>query len=136
MFGKNTVNVTCKRCGMQAHADEFVLDPIYKMLVCPNCVKERRSQSMMKKPEPKPEEVQTSDVKAKIPGKTKPRDWDAEDEFLERANKDKKRATGNIETIDAEKLRYTCPHCNFKFVYNKITKHPRQCPFCCAEIMV
>ena len=37
------IKVTCKQCGKQANANEFVLDYYYKMMVCPNCVKERRN---------------------------------------------------------------------------------------------
>lgn len=38
------VKVKCRRCGREAGSNEFVLDPVYKMMVCPACTKERKNK--------------------------------------------------------------------------------------------
>lgn len=53
MFGKpnnNSVKINCRKCGQPSESDKFILDPVYKMMVCPNCARERKSSSAMKKP--------------------------------------------------------------------------------------
>lgn len=36
------INVKCRHCGRMANSTGFVLDPIYGMLVCQACVKDRK----------------------------------------------------------------------------------------------
>lgn len=55
MFGKpnnNGVKINCRKCGQPSESDKFILDPVYKMMVCPNCSRERKSSSALRKPSP------------------------------------------------------------------------------------
>lgn len=117
------IKVKCKRCGRAADSNEFVLDPIYRMLVCPNCVKERRSkEAAVKKQEEKP------------PEKPKPAGWDIEDEYLEKAHRAKIRNTAAAEKIDDTYVNYKCPHCGYQFKYNTVKRSPGRCPYCSSDI--
>ena len=35
------IKAKCRRCGKESPVNEFILDPVYKMMVCIACVKER-----------------------------------------------------------------------------------------------
>ncbi len=43
------IKVKCKVCGRAANATEFTLDPVYKMMACPMCVRDRRNKETVKK---------------------------------------------------------------------------------------
>ena len=47
MFGG--VKAACKRCGKYDDSTTFVLDQVYKMMVCRDCVKERKEKENMSK---------------------------------------------------------------------------------------
>ena len=104
MLGDDVL-VICKQCGGKAKAIEFVLDPNFKQMVCPNCVKQKNNP---KKPEntPKPE---------------KPAGWDKEDELLEKLYK-KKKVVPELK----EGMKIKCKKCNYVFVYSG----RRMCPYC------
>ncbi len=38
------IKVKCRRCSKIARPNELVLDPDYKMMVCPLCVKEKKNK--------------------------------------------------------------------------------------------
>lgn len=53
MFGKpnnSEVKINCRKCGQPSDSSRFVLDPVYKMMVCQKCSMERKSSAMFKKP--------------------------------------------------------------------------------------
>lgn len=111
------IDVTCRRCGRKALSTEIVLDPVYKQMVCPDCVKERKGKEMVQK------EMKEQKIK-KQPG------WDREEDYVEREN-DNKIA---VQRIDSSKVKYTCPKCRYKFIYDQDRKFPSVCPYCSAEI--
>ena len=125
MFDSSAIKVKCRNCGRMANSEEFVLDHAFKTMVCPACIKDKNKVSVQKE-EPKPEiSVQ------------KPAGWDKEDEYLERAAKSKvkQNPTAAVEKIDAEYVKYTCPHCKYSFKYSVIRKKPGVCPYCSEDIV-
>jgi len=126
------VKVKCKRCGREFKSDEFVLDPVYKMMVCRDCVKERRSQEFAAN-----KTKQREEAKAKMEAQVKkerPAGWDAEDAEIERAFKAKQSSAPKLEKIDNERVKYTCKKCKYEFVLNVLKRVPGRCPYCGASI--
>ena len=114
------ISVKCRRCNKTSDSEQFVLDPVFKMMVCPNCVKERKS-ALNKKPESK-QEI------------SRPPGWDAEDEYLEKSYKHKSSATVSAREMSDGKVSYKCPNCKYSFIYDPVRKHPGRCPYCSSGI--
>jgi DNA-directed RNA polymerase subunit RPC12/RpoP len=126
LMDSGDIKVTCKRCNRQAKAGEFVLDPYYRMMVCPTCVKERRGKTDIK---PKGQETKPAEP-------PKPAGWDSDDDALEKMAKQKSaKAAPAVERIDADRIRYTCSRCKFRFVYQISRKAPSTCPYCGTPVM-
>ena len=119
------IQAKCKRCGRMARADEFVLDYVYKVMVCPNCVKERKIAERKKEHDEKKILIREEE---KAPG------WDKEDEYLERVHMERQAMAGSAEKIDDERVRYHCQKCGYNFLYNFIKKTPPKCPYCGREV--
>lgn len=131
-FGNDTIKVLCKRCGKQAYVSEMTLDPVYRMVVCPTCVKERRTRESVQKG------LAEQKLKTKEqPFSNKPAGWDAEDEYLERLARQKQMEKGNIsiQKLGPGKIKYTCAKCKHAFVYYTERKYPNICPYCGGEII-
>lgn len=125
MVGGSDIKVTCRKCGRSAPADKFVLDNAYKMVVCPSCVNERRDKDKVLRTLQEKKVQETEELKKKPAG------WDAEDVYLEKAHKAKEAEIKVLfERLDVEKVRYSCPKCNYTFVYNTVKKVPNLCPYC------
>lgn len=122
------VEVVCKQCGKNAKADEFVLDPYFKKMVCPSCVKDRMSKSrMLAKGKEQALEQETKTA-------NRPAGWDEDDELLERAHKQSKPASVQVERVGADKVKLRCQKCNYAFVYNTALRTPKSCPYCNAAL--
>ncbi|MBN2053116.1 hypothetical protein JW756_06435 [Candidatus Woesearchaeota archaeon] len=126
------VKVKCKRCGREAKSDEFVLDPVYKMMVCRDCVKERRMNEFSAAKAKQREEAKIK-MEEQIK-KEKPAGWDAEDAEIERAFKAKQAAAPKIERIDDANVKYTCKKCKYQFKFNVLNRMPGRCPYCGGSI--
>ncbi|MEA3430899.1 MAG: hypothetical protein U9R08_06495 [Nanoarchaeota archaeon] len=120
------VNAKCKKCNKEVLASLFVLDPVYQMMVCPACVRERKSAEAKAESESKPEHIEVH-----IP---RPPGWDAEDEYLEKATRIKERDIVRCERVDDQTVKYKCPKCHYTFSYNAVTQRPRVCPYCSGDI--
>ena len=129
MMNNNDVKVACRKCGKQVNSSELKLDNYYRMMVCPNCVKQARLEENRKNQPAKIEE----DLKIETQ-KSKPVGWDAEDEYLNNAVASKDRATVKVERLDAGRVKYTCPKCKYSFAYDTERKHPASCPYCGTQI--
>lgn len=116
------IKITCRRCGRQSEASKFVIDSVYKMAVCPQCVQERKS-SVFKKPE------NAKPAPAATPEPAKPAGWDEEDRELEMMAKHKPEAS-KVVRIDEDRVKYTCSKCQYKFTYNTTSRTPANCPYC------
>ena len=129
----NPVRVKCRKCGKDVKSDEFVLDPVYKMMVCAQCVKDRR---MLETAEKK----QTQEaVKAKAreeEKKQRPAGWDMDDAEIERAYRDKQAQKSAVERIDNERVRYNCKKCKYSFIYHVPQQRPSRCPYCSTPVQV
>ncbi|MFH1505592.1 MAG: hypothetical protein ABIE94_01230 [archaeon] len=129
MLSDKEIRVPCKRCGKLASANNYVLDPDYKLMVCPQCVKEKKEKERVRT-----ELAKQKEEKGKEKIKDKPAGWDIEDEYLEKLYKKRDEIKVDIKKIDADKVRYTCPKCKYVFVYNKATNFPSLCPYCKTRI--
>jgi ribosomal protein L37E len=123
------IQVTCKVCGRKAKAKEMVLDPIFKMMACPACVRDRKNSEAVKK-----ELAEQKQAKAP-PKPEKPSDWDADDEFLEKAAR-KAPAPVPVVPVGAtgDKVKVTCSRCKYQITYNVRTGTPVNCPYCSTPI--
>jgi len=85
-----SIEIKCRRCGKMAKAEDFTLDYVYKMAVCPSCVKERKSNDAKTLKQAFKEVEHESAPEA--PKKQNPPGWDAEDEYLEKLARQKQKA--------------------------------------------
>jgi len=115
------IKVKCKRCSKEVRPEELTLDYTYKMMVCPNCVKERRNHEQVHK------ELKDQNI---VKEPSKPAGWDSEDDYLERAHQEKLRNTVKVEKVSEDKVKYKCVHCKYEFLINIHTKVPKACPYC------
>jgi DNA-directed RNA polymerase subunit RPC12/RpoP len=126
MMNTGGIKVKCRHCNKESNSDTFTLDPVYGMMVCQNCVNERRSKSFSikkgVKEEPKPVE-------------NKPKGWDAEDDMLTKSYKQKVESYVQVKKVDTDKVKYKCPKCKYEFVYNVDKNQPPKCPYCNSPIM-
>ena len=121
------VKAKCRNCGKYVNASELKLDPIFRMMVCPTCIKERKTREQVH------EEVKIK-KQQELEKKNKPADYDIEDDYLEKAYKQKMKETVILEKISDEKGKYACPQCKYSFVYNFMKKIPSKCPYCGSDI--
>jgi DNA-directed RNA polymerase subunit RPC12/RpoP len=116
----------CKRCQKEVRVDELKLDYIYKMMVCPACIKERQTTQQVRQ-ELKKEGLPTNEPK-------RPAGWDSEDEYLERVYQERDRSTVKVQKVDSDRVKYNCVNCKYGFVINIITKTPKMCPYCGSPV--
>ena len=126
-MNNNEIKAICRKCKRSALAEEFVMDHDAKIMVCPLCVAEKRKKDVKPINNPvKGFSSQTGTIKSK-----QPRDWDKEDEYLEKVAKKKPvEPKRSFERIDDQKISYVCTKCNYKFAYNEYKKYPKTCPYC------
>ncbi len=86
-----SVEIKCRRCGKTAKAEDFALDYVYKMAVCPSCIKERKANDS----KTIKQSVKEAETQTEAPKKIHPPGWDAEDEYLEKLARQKQKG---IET--------------------------------------
>jgi DNA-directed RNA polymerase subunit RPC12/RpoP len=130
MISEKQVSAKCRRCGKTAPSNSFVLDPDYKLMVCPQCIKEKREAQRVR------QEVEKHKTEKQEQPKTdKPAGWDSEDEYLERQSKRKEETKISAERIDSTKVKYTCQSCKYAFVYDTEKRHPKACPYCNAQVL-
>ena len=125
-----TIKVKCRNCGKEYPSNSFVLDHVYRMVVCPQCVKDRQRKEIVHKEAAQQQAVQEI---AK-----KPVGWDHDDELIERAHAAKQAKSSSapgslVKTADG-KYKYRCPRCKYEFAYNKQTNTPSHCPYCNWEM--
>ncbi len=127
------VRVKCKKCSRDAKSDEFVLDPVYKMMVCQQCVKDRRMNEMAQK---KAASQEANRAKVEEQKKQMPAGWDSEDNEIERAYNNKLSQKSVIERIDDDKVKYTCKKCKYTFTYSTVQNKPGRCPYCGTPVQI
>jgi len=132
MITDRGIMVKCKNCGASTGSNELVLDLDYEMMVCPECVKQKKQSKDIHEEINK--ERDEHKLKIHMDEDKKPKDWDSEDDYLERSHKQREQASVNVKRIDNEKVQYTCPKCKYKFPYNTVKKTPTKCPYCSMEV--
>ena len=116
-FKIKAVMVDCGNCGGQALSDEFKLDTLKGVMICPHCEKEKIK-----------EDIEKNNVEKKPAG------WDDIDDYLEKSYKSK---TEKKEvSLDKPFLNLTCDKCEYKFRYNAIKQWPNVCPSCSKKIQM
>ena len=125
--------IKCMKCNQDAYSNEMVLDPDYKMMVCPICIREKKVHKEVEERQAEAKvmkAVQAEEAKEHPPG------WDEEDEMIERMVKEKERQKAEEPTIvlgeteDMNKIRVQCKKCQYAFKYNLETQSPALCPMC------
>lgn len=127
------IGVKCRRCGQNAKSEEFTLDPVYKMMVCPNCVKERKMSAMVQKKQAQ-DAVRTQKIEEQR--KQMPPGWDSEDIEINRSYSEKQSNRPVIERIDDDRIKYTCKKCKYAFTYYTTQGRPGRCPYCSTAVQI
>ena len=118
------VKAKCRNCGREADAGEFALDSFFRMVVCPNCVKERKAKGIAASIQKRQPET------APAHEASRPAGWDEDDDYLERTSKLKGKSTVRATRIDDERVKFKCPKCSYGITYNTVKKIPGRCPYC------
>jgi hypothetical protein len=127
------IKVKCKKCGKDAKSDEFILDPVYKMMVCRECVKERKMNELQAKKDTQSAQRVAQQEQQK---KQMPAGWDSEDAEIERKYREKQSQVSSIERIDDDRVKYTCKKCKYSFTYYISQKKPGRCSYCGTPVQV
>jgi Zn finger protein HypA/HybF involved in hydrogenase expression len=129
------VRIKCKKCGRDAKSDEFILDPVFKIMVCKECVKERKIGEVEQKKLAAQEAVRAA--RHEEQKKSMPAGWDHEDAEIERAyNRKMSDREAFVERIDDDRVKYTCKKCKYSFTYYTSQKRPLRCPYCSTAVQV
>ncbi|MFH1063990.1 MAG: hypothetical protein V1729_02840 [Candidatus Woesearchaeota archaeon] len=116
------VLVLCKKCGKKVNSTEFILDPVYRMMVCRNCNRDRIAK-------------EHPDAKKKVEVEnSRPAGWDAEDELLNKRYQPKKPEFADLPRVSADKVRIRCRKCGSNFNFNTEKHYPLNCPNCGTRI--
>ncbi len=126
------VKVKCRNCGRDADSNEFVLDPSFRMVVCPNCVRERKAKSIASGI--RGQHITKEAQKAEPQELSRPPGWDDEDEYLQRFAKAKTKTTIRAQRIDDEHVKFNCPKCSYEVKFNTVRKTPARCPYCSTSL--
>ncbi|MDP3733702.1 MAG: hypothetical protein Q8R37_00585 [Nanoarchaeota archaeon] len=113
------VTILCKVCNRSAPADQFKLHYKWRQVVCPRCQSGK--------------EPVKQEVKVEPP---KPAGWDQDDEYLEKASRQRKVETqAQFSKIAGSNLvKCKCFSCKYDFKYDPVRKTPYSCPYCNADI--
>jgi Zn finger protein HypA/HybF involved in hydrogenase expression len=143
------IKITCKNCGKQADSSAFILDPVIKKVVCPECVRKRKIDAISQKNATDSSSDSfsrqssgtlrvnspnsSSSPAAVKSSSSRPLDWDDEDDRLEKLARQKQKTAlpqSSVTYIDDEKAKVACTKCKYKYVYNVYTGVPKYCPYC------
>ena len=127
-----SIRVMCKNCNKASPMEDFALDNVFRMIVCKNCTKARRLRENVHAEVAKQKEERMA--KGAADEEEKPPGWDKEDEAINRAYRQKMAETVKVERADQNRVKYSCPKCKYKFLYNIERRTPSSCPYCGAGI--
>lgn len=116
------VMVKCRKCGRNSDAEGFVLDSVDKMMICGQCVKDKKVKKVVQR---------ISFLQEPRIGKEKP--FDIKKEIKEQIVEPLDDAVSVIK-LDAERVKYKCPKCGFGFIYNIVTGRPKNCGYCAETV--
>ena len=107
------VMVSCKKCGNKAPASSLKLDLDLKMVVCSDCIKNKKIHK------------------------------EIEDEVFHKENLSIKplnnqaqvHQSNQIQEPKSSKVGHKCTSCGYKFMINIDPKTPKNCPYCNSRVM-
>lgn len=112
------VLVSCRKCSKKFPSNEFILDPVYRMMVCRNCSRERIAKD-------------SPEAKARIEEQNKkPAGWDNDDESAAKQFQRKQAEQPVYKKVAPDKVKVICPKCRFAFIFNTDKRYPLNCPQC------
>lgn len=97
--------VVCRKCGSKAPSSLMKLDVDERLMICPNCVKNKQQPRKLSDMMPTKEEHSMIFSKPSKP-------------------------SGE----PSDKIKQKCKRCQFEFKLNLETKTPRYCPYCNAPV--
>ena len=116
------VKAKCRNCGCEAPVGDFKLHYEIKQMVCSKCYtgKSKKEEPSQAQPQEKP----------------KPRGWDKDDEYLERALKMRQMQNNAHFTRvpGSDQVKCTCINCKYVFNYDSDRRMPHTCPYCDVEV--
>lgn len=118
MLTNKGVLTKCKRCGKSSLSTEFVLDPVYKTMVCRNCVKERQAGET---PSVTPLKAAQTAGKPRVTNKITNTPTALES------------AKEHISASSTVKRKKRCSKCGYEYPYNAEKNYPLNCPNCGAS---
>ncbi|MCX8147016.1 MAG: hypothetical protein N3D84_00955 [Candidatus Woesearchaeota archaeon] len=124
------VKAVCRNCGRYVNTNDLILDPVFKMMVCKECVKDRKMRESVHK---EAREMRLQKKQQGIIQEEKPAGWDYDDEVIEKAYKMKMKTSVKVEKV-GNKVKYSCPKCKYTFLYDPEKKKPARCPYCASDI--
>jgi protein-arginine kinase activator protein McsA len=119
MLTNKGVLTRCKRCGKSSMSTEFVLDPVYKIMVCRNCVKERQAG------EAPPVTKSAVPLKASQPVE--------KSRVTNRITNTPEPAKEQTAAGSSVKRKRRCSKCGYEYPYNAEKNYPLNCPNCGAS---
>jgi len=131
-FGNDRIKVKCNKCGGEMFSDEFVLDPDYKMVVCRNCIRDKRKRQEVWAEVGKQREARLNaeNQEGEEAKKPKPAGWDKDDELLDRLVKQKQRVKETSGFKELANGKVKCAKCGYAFKYDAENHRPMNCPYC------
>ena len=112
------VMVPCKKCGNKVPASSLKLDIDERMVICPDCIKNKSIHKEIK------EEVFHMSEKRS---------------FSEHTQKSKifDEKVGNkiVDEEKSAKIAHKCTSCGYKFKIDPETRKPKNCPYCNARVI-
>ena len=99
--------VSCKKCGNKVPSSSLKLDLDEKMVICPDCIKNKAIHK----------EIQKEVFKKPV-----------EDELVSITKRER------VPEDAANKRSHKCSSCGYKFMINLETQKPKNCPYCNARV--
>jgi predicted Zn-ribbon and HTH transcriptional regulator len=132
MFPNKGVQVTCKHCGKQAFSTDFILDPVYKQMVCKNCVSERQLKENPIKPGTSGNTVALKSGSALAKQQSTAMVKQAQTSMIKQTPTPiaKTMPAQKIVATSGDKTRKKCGKCGFAYQYNAEKRYPPNCPNC------
>ena len=99
------VLVLCKNCGNKVPSSSLKLDLDEKLMICPDCIKNKGIHKEIDK------------------------------EVFHREEKQPLQSITKREEVPSSKIAHKCSSCGYKFKIDPETRKPKNCPYCNTRVM-
>ena len=99
------VMVPCRKCGNKVPASSLKLDIDERMVICPDCIKNKKIHKEIEK------------------------------EAYHKADDQQSATSKLSEEETPRKIAHKCTSCGYKFKIDTETKIPRNCPYCNSRVL-